>query len=76
MPLLNASEEVELVRCIENGRMARVELAGGNVSPHRRIELRKLIEDGWSRASAPDHRQFPAGGQHRQEIHGARRTFP
>ena len=28
--------------------MARVELAGGKVSSPRRIELRKLIEDGWS----------------------------
>ena len=48
VPLLSATEEGELVRCIENGRMARVELAGGKVSSPRRIELRKLIEDGWS----------------------------
>jgi RNA polymerase primary sigma factor len=48
VPLLSATEEGELVRSIENGRMARVELAGGKVSAPRRIELRKLIEDGWS----------------------------
>ncbi len=40
VPLLTGSEEVELVRHIEIGRMARVELAGGKVSPLRRIELR------------------------------------
>ena len=48
VPLLTGAEEVELVRHIENGRMARVELAGGKVNSCRRIELRKLIEDGWS----------------------------
>ena len=48
VPLLTGSEEVELVQRIENGRMARVELAGGKVSPRSQIELRKLIEDGWS----------------------------
>jgi RNA polymerase primary sigma factor len=48
VPLLSATEEIELVKQIENGRMARVELAGGKVSSSRRIELRKLIEDGWS----------------------------
>jgi RNA polymerase primary sigma factor len=48
VPLLTGSEEVELVQRIENGRMARVELADGKVSSRRRIELRKLIEDGWS----------------------------
>jgi RNA polymerase primary sigma factor len=48
IPLLTGAEEIELVRRIENGRMARVELAGGKVSSCRRIELRKLIEDGWS----------------------------
>jgi RNA polymerase primary sigma factor len=47
VPLLTGSEEVEIVQRIENGRMARVELAGGKVSSLRRIELRKLIEDGW-----------------------------
>jgi RNA polymerase primary sigma factor len=48
VPLLSAAEEGEIVRRIEDGRMARVELAGGKVSPRRRIELVKIIEDGWS----------------------------
>jgi RNA polymerase primary sigma factor len=48
VPLLTATEEVDLAQRIERGRMAREELARGNVSAHRRIELRKLIEDGWS----------------------------
>ncbi len=48
VPLLTASEEVELAQRIESGRMAREELARGNVSNRRRIELRRLIEDGWS----------------------------
>lgn len=48
VPLLNAVEEVELAQRIESGRMAREELARGNVSSRRRIELRSLIEDGWS----------------------------
>ena len=48
VPLLTAVEEVELAQRIERGRMAREELARGNVSPRRRMELRRLIEDGWS----------------------------
>ena len=48
VPLLTAEEEVELAQRIERGRMAREELARGNVSSRRRHELRKLIEDGWS----------------------------
>jgi RNA polymerase primary sigma factor len=48
VPLLTATEEVELARCNERGRMAREELARGKVVPHRRIELRKSIEEGWS----------------------------
>ncbi len=48
IPLLTAEEEVELAQRIERGRMAREELAKGNVSPKRRAELRKLIEDGWA----------------------------
>jgi RNA polymerase primary sigma factor len=48
VPLLTATEEVELAQRIERGRMAREELARGNVSSRRRIELRRLIEDGWS----------------------------
>ena len=48
VPLLTALEEVELAQRIECGRMAREELARGNVTSRRRIELRNLIEDGWS----------------------------
>jgi len=48
VPLLTATEEVELAQRIEHGRMAREELARGKVSPHRRMELRRMIEDGWA----------------------------
>src|SRR5271157_6252323 len=44
VPLLTATEEVELAQRIERGRMAREELARGNVSSRRRMELRRLIE--------------------------------
>ncbi len=48
VPLLTAEEEVELAQRIERGRMAREELARGNVGSRRRLELRRLIEDGWA----------------------------
>ena len=48
VPLLNAEEEVDLAQRIERGRMAREELARTNVSNRRRMDLRRLIEDGWS----------------------------
>jgi RNA polymerase primary sigma factor len=48
VPLLTAEEEVDLAQRIERGRMAREELARGNVSNRRRQELRRLIEDGWA----------------------------
>jgi RNA polymerase primary sigma factor len=48
VPLLTAEEEVELAQRIERGRLAREELAKGNVSPRRRKELQALIEDGWA----------------------------
>ncbi|NPV57345.1 MAG: sigma-70 family RNA polymerase sigma factor [Anaerolineae bacterium] len=48
VPLLTADEEVELAQRIERGKMAREELARGNVSTRRRLELRRLIEDGWA----------------------------
>jgi RNA polymerase primary sigma factor len=47
VPLLTAPEEVNLAQRIERGRMAREELARGNVPMHRRMELRRLVEDGW-----------------------------
>jgi RNA polymerase primary sigma factor len=48
VPLLTAVEEVDLAQRIERGRLAREELAKGNVSPRRRQELQRLIEDGWA----------------------------
>jgi RNA polymerase primary sigma factor len=48
VPLLTAVEEVELAQRIERGRLAREELARGNVTPRRRQELQMLIEDGWA----------------------------
>jgi RNA polymerase primary sigma factor len=48
VPLLTAKEEVDLAQRIERGRMSREELARGNVSNRRRVELRRLIEDGWA----------------------------
>ena len=48
VPLLTASEEVDLAQRIERGRLAREELAKGNVSQRRRQELQRLIEDGWA----------------------------
>ena len=48
VPLLTAEEEVELAQRIERGRLAREELAKGNVSPRRRRDLQRLIEDGWA----------------------------
>ena len=46
--LLTVTEEVELAKRNEGGRMAREELARGKASPRRQIKLRKFIEDGWS----------------------------
>jgi RNA polymerase primary sigma factor len=48
VPLLTAIEEVELAQRIENGRIAREELAKGTVNPRRRRDLQVLIEDGWA----------------------------
>lgn len=47
VPLLTAVEEVELAQRIERGRLAREELAKGNVNTRRRVDLQRLIEDGW-----------------------------
>ncbi|HNT26243.1 MAG TPA: sigma-70 family RNA polymerase sigma factor [Anaerolineales bacterium] len=47
VPLLTAEEEVALAQRIERGRLAREELAKGNVNPRRRSELQMSIEDGW-----------------------------
>jgi len=48
VPLLTADEELELSQRIERGRMAREEMARGNVSARRRNELRRLVDDGWA----------------------------
>jgi len=48
VPLLTAVEEVELAQRIERGRLAREELARGNITQRRRQELQILIEDGWA----------------------------
>ena len=47
VPLLTAEEEVQLAQRIEHGRIAREELAKGNVVPRRRADLQMAIEDGW-----------------------------
>jgi RNA polymerase primary sigma factor len=47
VPLLTAEQEVDLAQRIERGRLAREELARGNVNPRRRGDLQHLIEDGW-----------------------------
>lgn len=52
VPLLTGDEEVELAQRIEKGRMAREELAREKITPERRVELRKAIEDSWT---ARDH---------------------
>ncbi len=48
VPLLTAQEEVDLSQRIEQGRLAREELARGNVLPHRRAELQNFVRDGWA----------------------------
>jgi RNA polymerase primary sigma factor len=46
VPLLTRSEEVELAKRIERGRVCRDELARGPVSEKKRKELETYIEDG------------------------------
>ncbi len=48
VPLLTASEEVQLAKRIECGRKAREKLASEPVSAKERLELRMQIEDGWA----------------------------
>jgi RNA polymerase primary sigma factor len=48
VPLLTASQELELAQRIERGRNSREELAKSRVSKKRRTELRHYIEDGWA----------------------------
>ena len=48
VPLLTATQELELAQRIERGRNSREELAKSRVNKKRRIELRHYIEDGWA----------------------------
>lgn len=52
VPLLSADEEIELASSVEIGRAAQQELAQGNVTESRMVDLQKMIEKGWS---ARDH---------------------
>ena len=52
IPLLSKGEEKELSKRIERGRLARKEMARGNVADDRRAELHQMIEDEWT---ALDH---------------------
>ncbi|HEX6303772.1 MAG TPA: sigma-70 family RNA polymerase sigma factor [Anaerolineales bacterium] len=48
IPLLTREEEVALAQRIEGGRLAREELASGEVSSLRREKLQRLVEYGWA----------------------------
>ncbi|MCD6425236.1 MAG: sigma-70 family RNA polymerase sigma factor [Anaerolineales bacterium] len=52
IPLLSKDEEKDLSKRIERGRLARKEMARGNVPEDRRSELHQMIEDEWN---ALDH---------------------
>ena len=52
IPLLSKDEEKDLSKRIERGRLARNEMARGNVPEDRRSELHQMIEDEWT---ALDH---------------------
>ena len=52
IPLLSKDEEKDLSKRIERGRLARKEMARGNVPEDRREELHQMIEDEWT---ALDH---------------------
>ena len=52
IPLLSKDEEKDLSKRIERGRLARKEMARGNVPNERREELHQMIEDEWT---ALDH---------------------
>ena len=60
VPLLTAVEEVELAQRIEQGRLAREELAKGNVSQHRRRELQILIESVFGTSDSHGIFQYPS----------------
>ena len=48
VPLLTAEEEVDLAQRIERGRIAREELARGNLNATQKYDLQRLIHDGWA----------------------------
>ena len=48
VPLLTASEEVQLAKRIERGRVARQVLASGRFEEQQRPKHRRNIEDGWA----------------------------
>ena len=48
IPLLSKDEEKDLSKRIERGRLARKEMARGNVPDDRRAELHQMIEDEWN----------------------------
>ncbi len=48
VPLLTAQEEVSLAKRIEVGREAREQLAEKYISPKKRAEMQRVIEDGWA----------------------------
>jgi RNA polymerase primary sigma factor len=52
IPLLSKDEEKDLSKRIERGRLARKEMARGNVPDERSAELHQMIEDEWT---ALDH---------------------
>jgi RNA polymerase primary sigma factor len=52
IPLLSKDEEKDLSKRIERGRLARKEMARGNVPDDRQAELHQMIEDEWT---ALDH---------------------
>jgi RNA polymerase primary sigma factor len=48
VPLLTAEEEVDLAQRIERGRIAREELARGNLTEPQKYDMQRLIHDGWA----------------------------
>ena len=75
VPLLTAVEEVELAQRIERGRLAREDLAKGNVSQRHRQELQLLIEDGWAAREHLITRELTPGDLGCEEIYGPRRSI-
>lgn len=48
VPLLTHEEEISLSQRMEQGRLAREELAQGDIESKRKQELKLLINDGWA----------------------------